>query len=106
MSTFKYKSGAQKRKEKKQTNETISKHAKISEFFAPEERKSSNFGNLMIDENIVREEQQPSTSSQNKNEMSTEPKQNSSDGHNSDIISTDEVRANYIFILFSILFAT
>ena len=32
MSTFKYKSGAQKRKEKKKANETISKHAKICEF--------------------------------------------------------------------------
>ena len=33
MSTFKYKSGAQKRKEKKKINKTISKHGKISEFF-------------------------------------------------------------------------
>ena len=60
----------------------------------------------MINENIVSEEQQPSTSSQNQTEMTTEPKQSSSDDHNSDIISTNEVRANYIFICFSILFAT
>ena len=55
MSTFKYKSLAKKRREK-QINSTISKHAKISEFFTSEERSSSKFGNLMINENIVREE--------------------------------------------------
>ena len=60
----------------------------------------------MIDENFVREEQQPSTSSQNQTETTAELKQSSSDDHNSDIISTNEVRANYIFIFFSILFAT
>ena len=78
MSTFKYKSRAQKSKEKKKINETISKHAKISEIFTSEEGKegsSSNFGNLMINENIVREEQQPSSSSQNQTETTTEPKQ-------------------------------
>ena len=60
----------------------------------------------MIDENIVREEQQASTSSQNQTETTTEPKQSSSDDHNSDINSINEVRANYIFIFFSILYAT
>ena len=60
----------------------------------------------MIDENTVREEQQHSTSSQNQNETAIKSKQRSSDDHNSDIISADEeVRANYIFIFFSILFA-
>ena len=74
--------------------------------FYIEERSSSNFGNFMIDENTVREEQQHSTSSQNQNETAIESKQRSSDDHNSDIISVDEeVRANYIFIFFSILFA-
>ena len=75
MSTFKYKSRAQKSKEKKKINETISKHAKISEIFISEEGSSSNFGNLMINENIIREEQQPSSSSQNQTETTTEPKQ-------------------------------
>ena len=60
----------------------------------------------MINENIVREEQQPSTSSQNQTETTTEPKQSSFDDYNSDIISTNEVRVNYIFIFFSVLFAT
>ena len=84
----------------------LSKHVKVSEFFTSEERSSSNFGNLMIDENFVREEHQPSISSQNQTETTTEPKQSSFDGHNSDIISTNEVRVNYIFTFFSILFAT
>ena len=106
MSTFKYKSGYQKRKDKKKINETISIHAKISESFTSVERSSSNFGNLMIDENIVREKRQPSTSSQNQTETTTEPKQGSSDDHNSEIISTDEVRTNYMFMFLSILFAT
>ena len=58
----------------------------------------------MIDKNIIREEQQPSTSLQNQTETTFEPKQSSSDDHNSDIISTNEVRVNYIFIfLYSIL---
>ena len=99
MSTFKFKSGAQKRKEKTKRKEIISKYVKISEFFTSEERGSSKFGNLMIDGNIVMEKQQPSTSSQNQTETTT-------DDHNSDIISTNEVRTNYIFIFFSILFAT
>ena len=73
MSTFKCKSGAQKRKKTKR-KEIISKYVKISEFFTSEERGSSKFGNLMIDGNIV--------------------------------ISTNEVRTNYIFIFFTILFAT
>ena len=47
--------GAQKRKEK---NETIWKHTKISEFFTSEERSSHKFRNLMIGENIVGEELQ------------------------------------------------
>ena len=59
----------------------------------------------MINENIVREEQQASTSSQNQTET-TEPKQSSSDINYSEIISMYEVKANYIFIFFSILFAT
>ena len=84
----------------------LSKHAKISEFFLSEERSSSNFGNLRINENFVSEEQQPSTSSQNQTETTTKPKQNSFDGHNSDIISTNEVRVNDIFAFFCILFAT
>ena len=42
VSTFKYKSGAQKSKEKKKINEIISKYAKISEFFTSEEGSSSN----------------------------------------------------------------
>ena len=99
MSTFKCKSGAQKRKEKTKRKEIISKYVKISEFFTSEERGSSKFGNLMIDGNIVMEKQQPSTSSQNQTETTT-------DDLNSDIISTNEVRTNYIFIFFSILFAT
>ena len=94
------------RSSEKKINKTISKNAKISEFFTSEKRSSCNFGNLMIDENIVREEQQASTSSQNQTETTTEPKQSSSDDHNSDINSINEVRANYIFIFFSILFAT
>ena len=81
-------------------------NVKISEFFTSQEKSSSKFGNLMIDENFVREEQQPSTSSQNQIETTTEPKQSSSDDHNSDIVSTNEVRANYILIFFSILLAT
>ena len=60
----------------------------------------------MINENIVREEQQASTSSQNQTETITEPKQSSSDINYSEIISMYEVKANYIFIFFSILFAT
>ena len=32
-------------------------YSKISEFFTSEERSSNKFGNLMIDENIVREEE-------------------------------------------------
>ena len=60
----------------------------------------------MINENIVREEQQVSTSSQNQTETITEPKQSSSDINYSEIISMYEVKANYIFIFFSILFAT
>ena len=77
----------------------LSKHAKVSEFFISEERSSSNFGKFL-------EEQQPSTSSQNQTETTTELKQSSSDGHNSDIISTNEVRVNYIFTFFFILFGT
>ena len=79
---------------------------KISEFFTSKERRSSNFGNLMINKNIIREEQQPRTSLQNQTETTTEAKQSSLDDHNSDIISTNEVRVNSIFIFFSILFAT
>ena len=79
---------------------------KISEFFTSKERRSSNFGNLMINKNIIREEQQPRTSLQNQTETTTEPKQSSLDDHNSDIISTNEVRENSIFIFFSILFVT
>ena len=60
----------------------------------------------MINENIVREEQQASTSSQNQTETITEPKQSSSDINYSEIISMYEVKANCIFIFFSILFAT
>ena len=52
----------------------------------------------MIDETIVGKEQQPSASSQKQTGTTTEPKQSFSDDHNSDIISTDEVRADYIFI--------
>ena len=48
MSKFRYKWGAQKRKEKKKANEIVSKYAKISKFFALEERSSNNFGELMI----------------------------------------------------------
>ena len=77
----------------------LSKHAKISEFFTSEERSSGNFGKFL-------EEQQPSTSSQNQTETTTEPKQSSSDGHNSDITSTNEVRVNYIFTFFFIHFGT
>ena len=79
---------------------------KISEFFTSKERRSSNFGNLMINKNIVREKQQPRTSLQNQTETTTEAKQSSLDDHNSDIISTNEVSVNSIFIFFSILFAT
>ena len=43
MSTFKYKLGAQKRKEKKKRNETISKHSKISEFFLPKKKEVAVF---------------------------------------------------------------
>ena len=100
-----YKLGGQKIKEKKKINKTIAKNAKISEFIISEEGSSSNFGNWMIDEIIVREEQQPSTTLQNQTETTTEPKQSYSDNLNSDIISTYEVRANYLFIFFSILFA-
>ena len=47
----------------------------------------------MIGENIVKEEWQTSTSSQNQTETITEPKQGFSDHeHNLDIISTKEVR--------------
>ena len=49
----------------------------------------------MIDENIVREEQQPSTSPQNQSETTAEPKQSFSGGHNSDIISMNEVRYSF-----------
>ena len=49
----------------------------------------------MIDENIVREEQQPSTSSQNQSETTAEPKQNFSGDRNSDIISMNEVRYSF-----------
>ena len=52
------------------------------------------------------EEQQPSSSLQNQTETTTEPKQTSPDDYNSDIISKNEVKANYLFIFFSILFAT
>ena len=52
------------------------------------------------------EEQQPSSSLQNQTETTTEPKQTSPDDRNSDIISKNEVKANYLFIFFSILFAT
>ena len=60
----------------------------------------------MISENIVREEQQPTTSSQNQAEATTKPKQSSSDDHNCGIISTNELRANYLFIFFFVLFGT
>ena len=61
----------------------------------------------MISENIVREEQQPSTSSQNQIETRTERKQGFSDHeHFLDIISTKEVREYYLFIFFSVLYAT
>lgn len=66
MSTFKYKSGAQKVKKK---NETISKQTKLSKSFKSEERSSSNLENLMTDENIERVDQQPSTSLQNQSEL-------------------------------------
>ena len=49
----------------------------------------------MIDENIVREEQQPSTSLQNQSETTAEPKQSFSGDHNSDIISMNEVRYSF-----------
>ena len=48
MSTFKYKSEAQKRKEKKKINETILNHAKMSEFFTSEEKSSTKFGNFIV----------------------------------------------------------
>ena len=38
----------------------------ISEFFTSEERSSSNFGNLVIDEKTVREGQQPAPHCKNK----------------------------------------
>ena len=93
---------------KKEKKENTQNHFKTCErkFFASEVRCSSNFENLMINENIVREEQQASTSSQNQTETITEPKQSSSDINYSEIISMYEVKANYIFIFFSILFAT
>ena len=72
MSTFKCKWGAQKRKEKKKINETIPKQNFW--VFTSEERNSCKFGSLINGENIVREEQQPSTSSQNQTETTTEPK--------------------------------
>ena len=77
-------------------------NVKISEFFTSEERSSSKSGNLVIDENIVREESQPITSLQNQTEMTFGSKQSSSDDHNSDIIFMNEIRANYIFIFYPI----
>ena len=47
---------------------------KFLSFLTSEERNSHKFGNLMISENIVREEQQPTTSSQNQAEATTKPK--------------------------------
>ena len=60
----------------------------------------------MIDKNIVRKKEQLSTSSQNQTKTTTEPKQRSSDDHNSDMVSTNEVRANDTVIFFSILLTT
>ena len=77
-------------------------NVEISEFFTSEERSSSKSGNLVIDENIVREESQPITSLQNQTEMTVGSKQSSSDDHNSDIIFMNEIRANYIFIFYPI----
>ena len=42
----------------------------------------------MIDKNIVKKDQQPSTSSQNQTETTTEPKQSSSDDHNLDLANS------------------
>ena len=47
---------------------------KFLSFLTSEERNSHKFGNSMISEYIVREEQQPTTSSQNQAEATTKPK--------------------------------
>ena len=52
---------------------------------------------------MVKNEQQSSTSSQKQTDKTTEPKWSSSDGHNRDIISTNDVRENYLFLFFSVL---
>ena len=55
----------------------------------------------MTDKNIERVDQQPSTSLQNQTDTTTDRKKRFSDDYNSGIISTNEVRVNYLFIFFS-----
>ena len=105
MSTFKYKSRAQKRKQENKIKRTILKRAKVSGvFFASERRSTSKFESLVLNENIVREEQETSTSLKNQTEMTTKPTQSSSDDHNSDIIFTNEGGTNRPFHFFFFFF--
>ena len=80
---------------------------KFLRFFASGRRSTSKFESLVMNKNVVREEQQTSTSLKNQTEMTTKPTQSSSVDHNSDIIFTNEGRTNrpfYLFIFFQYYF--